>query len=48
MISTSMIAAVMTMRRRSLLKYGTRSSMSIVPPLVVAAVVRRGPLTLLA
>jgi hypothetical protein len=48
MITASMNAAVMTMRRRSLPKYGTRSSMSMVPVVTVEAAPRRGPLTLLA
>jgi len=48
MITASMHAAVITMRRRSLPKYGTRSSMSMVPVVTVEAAPRRGPLTLLA
>ena len=45
MITAIMTPAVMTMRRRSLPKYGTRSSISMVPVVAVEAAARRGLLT---
>ena len=48
MMTATMIAAVTATRRMSLLKYGTRSSMSIVPTAVAATLPRRGEEMLLA